>query len=98
MKFEFATATRILFGPGTLKESAGVARGFGSRAFLVTGRDTSRSEPLSRLLKESGVDSVLFPVAGEPEIQTVNDGTELCRREQCALIISFGGGSVIDAG
>jgi hypothetical protein len=38
MRFEFATATRILFGPGTVQEVASLALGMGTRAFVVTGR------------------------------------------------------------
>ena len=37
MRFEFATATRIVFGPGTLREVAPAAREMGARALLVTG-------------------------------------------------------------
>ena len=46
MRFEFATATRILFGPGTLREVAPLAREMGSRAFVITGRTYSRAGPL----------------------------------------------------
>ena len=46
MQFEFATATQIIFGAGKLSEAAGMAREFGSRALVVTGRDLSRAEKL----------------------------------------------------
>ena len=38
MRFEFATAARILFGAGTVREVAPAAREMGRRALLVTGR------------------------------------------------------------
>jgi alcohol dehydrogenase class IV len=96
--FEFATATRIIFGAGVLREIGALAKGFGRRALIVTGRDTRRAEPLKALLGEQGVDTVTFPVSGEPEVQTVKQGLGLAREQECDLIIGFGGGSALDAG
>ena len=36
MRFEFATASRIIFGPGTLREAGTVAKGLGRRALAMT--------------------------------------------------------------
>lgn len=98
MQFEFATATRILFGAGKLREIGTLARSFGRRALVVTGHHPQRAEPLLRLLGEQDVTAVVFPVAGEPKIQTVHTGTDLARAEKCDLVISFGGGSALDTG
>jgi alcohol dehydrogenase YqhD (iron-dependent ADH family) len=38
MRFEFASAARIIFGPGAVREVARAARALGQRALLVTGR------------------------------------------------------------
>ena len=46
MRFEFATATRIIFGPGTLKEIGSIAAEMGSRALVVTGSSPKRAQPL----------------------------------------------------
>lgn len=96
--FECATATRIIFGPGTIREAGSLAREFGQRALLVTGRDQSRSQPLIKLLHGQGVSAFTFPVAGEPDLETVQRGTTLARQERCELVISLGGGSALDAG
>ena len=98
MRFEFATATRIIFGPGTLRELGVLAKEFGRCAFVVTGRDPSRAKQVATILNEHGVSSVLFAVPGEPEIKTVQDGIALARQNQCDQVISFGGGSALDAG
>jgi alcohol dehydrogenase class IV len=98
MRFEFATATRIIFGPGTLKEAASVAKEFGRRALVVLGRNPSRAERLLSLLRETGVTFTTFSVSGEPEIGTVEKGVGLAKQERCDLVISFGGGSVLDTG
>jgi alcohol dehydrogenase class IV len=43
MRFEFATATKIIFGAGTLREAGAAAKEFGQRALVVTGRDAKRA-------------------------------------------------------
>jgi alcohol dehydrogenase class IV len=96
MRFEFATATRIIFGNSVLREADLIARRFGRRALVVTGRDARRAEPLLSGLRESEMDVVPFAVDGEPEIATVQQGTELARQEACDLVIGFGGGSALD--
>ncbi len=97
MRFEFATAARIVFGAGTLRELGPISRGLGSRALVVTGRDARRAEPLLKILHDDGVRATTFPVAGEPELSTVEQGTELAKTGRCDLVIGFGGGSVLDA-
>ena len=97
MKFEFATPTKIIFGPGTLSEAAGLAREFGSRALVVTGRGSSRAEKLLANLQSNGVSPVIFAVSGEPELATIEQGTGLAKIEQCELVIGIGGGSALDA-
>ncbi len=97
MRFEFATATRIIFGAGALREIGALARGLGSRTLVVTGHDSSRAEQLLALLREAGVSAVIFSVTGEPEISTIERGTALAKQENCELVIGFGGGSALDA-
>jgi alcohol dehydrogenase class IV len=97
MRFEFATAARIITGAGTVREAADIAKGFGNRALLVTGRDTKRASPLLENLAKAGVATVTFSVAGEPELATVEQGTALAKKEDCGLVIGFGGGSALDA-
>ncbi len=98
MKFEFATATRIVFGAGAVNDAGAIARDLGRRALVVTGRDLRRAERMLINLQSAGVSAVTFPVAGEPELTTVERGVKLARSERCELVIGFGGGSAIDAG
>jgi len=97
MKFEFATATRIIFGAGKGNDVGPIAKEFGRRAFVVTGRDSRRAERILAGLKSSGSGPVTFSVADEPELETVERGTKLARAERCELVIGFGGGSALDA-
>ena len=97
-RFEFATATRIVFGAGTLREVAPAAAALGRRALVVTGASPGRAAPLVGALQAAGVATILFPVSGEPTVELVSRGTEFARAERCDMVISMGGGSAIDAG
>jgi alcohol dehydrogenase class IV len=99
MDFEFATATRIIFGAGKLALAAQAAAEMGNRVFLVTGRSSlERHERVLDLLAAQGVDAVHFPVCGEPTVSMVREGVELARDSACDIIVALGGGSAIDAG
>ena len=98
MRFEFATATRIVFGSGTLKDVGTIAKEFGARALVVTGGNTERALRLVELLQEAGVSSSLFAVACEPTIEMVVQGVAVAKRGRCDVVISLGGGSAMDAG
>src|SRR5438132_5795398 len=97
MRFEFATATRIIFGAGALREVGPIAKGFGHRALIVTGRSAGRSSVLNRLLGEQGIARWTLAIAGEPTIEDVERGIQFARGQECDLVIGFGGGSAMDA-
>ena len=96
MKFEFATASRIIFGQGTVKEVAPMASKMGNCALLVTGRNVERAGPLSRSLKNAGMKIVTFSVSDEPTIELTIEGVELARQNASDIVIGMGGGSVVD--
>ena len=98
MRFEFATATRIIFGAGTLKQIGPIAAETGRRALVVTGLATALTRPLLDLLAAQGIDCEIFPVSGEPTLEVVRQGIQHVRLASCDLVIGFGGGSAIDAG
>jgi alcohol dehydrogenase class IV len=97
VRFEFTSPGRIVFGAGTLREAGTLAREFGGRALVVTGRDTKRAGPLLKILREAGVNTVTFSITGEPELSTVERGVTSAKKEGCELVIGFGGGSALDA-
>lgn len=93
MAFEFATATRIIFGEGTAATLPELARTLGMHPLVVTGASTDRAASLvSALSAES------FRVPGEPTIELVREGARVALNAGCDVVISVGGGSAIDAG
>lgn len=98
MNFEFATATRIVFGAGKLGELGALARGCGQRVLLVTGKGAWRAIRASELLEAAGFPVTVFAVAGEPTIALVEQGVKLAREAGCEFVVAMGGGSAIDAG
>ena len=97
MRFEFATAGRIVFGPGTLKEVGASAKTLGYRPLVVTGRNPARAAKLLERLAAGGLSPLTFTVAGEPTTDCVLAGVKQAREAGCDLVIGFGGGSAVDA-
>jgi alcohol dehydrogenase class IV len=98
MRFEFATATRIIFGPGTISETAALSGEMGKRAFVVTGSTNLRAEPLLELLGKQGIDYLTFNISGEPTTTIAAEAVQAARQAESDLVISIGGGSVLDTG
>jgi alcohol dehydrogenase class IV len=96
--FEFATVGRIVFGRGKSQQIPILARDLGRRALLVLGGSSRGREVLTQGLSHAGVRTVVFNVSGEPTTHLVDEGTAIARAAGCDLVISVGGGSVIDAG
>ena len=67
MRFEFATAQRVLFGPGTLKEVGPIAKTLGTHALVVTGRTPARAAPLLELLATHGLIKTAFGGRGRTD-------------------------------
>jgi len=96
MRFEFATATRIIFGPGTLREVGAAAAEIGSRALVVIGSTAARAQPLLDELTAQEIAVVTYSVASEPTVGTARVGVQRAREAGCDLVVGFGGGSALD--
>jgi len=95
VQFEFATASKVIFGKGSLDKVPGIIAGMGNNVLIVTGKNQGRAGILSNQI--SGKTLSFFSVESEPTIEMINVGVQLARTEKCNLVIGFGGGSVIDA-
>lgn len=93
MRFEFATATRIVFGEGAAATLPELVRSFGTRAMLVTGASPERAAWLA-----SALEAEVFSVPGEPTVDRVREGARRAHETGRDVVLAVGGGSAIDAG
>lgn len=98
MAFEFATAQRIIFGDGVLEQAGTLAAAFGRNALVIAGANRRHVEPLLAVLRAAAVDATVYAVHGEPDVATVAGGATVARENAVDLVLSIGGGSVVDAG
>lgn len=98
MEFEFATASRILFGAGTARQAPSLAAGLGQKPVVVTGGNPERAASLLDAIAAQGARAVVFPVREEPTLDTARQAVEAARDAGCDLVIGQGGGSALDVG
>ena len=91
--FEFATATRIVFGTGTIAQLETISKSLGSEPLVVTGKNVSRIPKSAAFLAAATVN-----VSDEPTFELVRAGVAKAREAGCDSVIAVGGGSAIDAG
>ena len=96
MNFEFTTANRIIFGPGSLNRIGALAGKMGRHAFVIIGKDRRRCKGLLGLLDAQDVAYSCFSVAEEPTVDRVIQGVDTARTAGCDMVIGMGGGSVLD--
>ena len=102
-EFNYYMPTRILFGPGKLKELATTPYLPGRKALIVisSGNSMKKYGYIDRVvgyLKENGVESVVFDkILPNPIAQHVAEGAKVARDNNCDFVIGLGGGSSIDS-
>ena len=95
MRFEFATAGRIMAGAGRVAELPGVLAGLGSRVLVCTGANPARHAGLLASLR---LPAAVLEVPGEPTVALARAGVAAAREHGADVVAAIGGGSVIDAG
>lgn len=98
MRFEFATATKIIFGAGVLNDIGKLAAQMGKHALVVVGGQAERASTLLNLLHEQGISTTTLSVMAEPSIELAQEGAQQARDAGCDIVIGFGGGSALDTG
>jgi alcohol dehydrogenase YqhD (iron-dependent ADH family) len=102
MTYEFFIPTRIIFAAGGLKQLPGIAREWGKKPLLITGRGSMRrlgitGRVISALEKEEIKVTPFERVEPNPRVTTIDDAARIFREQKLDLIIALGGGSVMDA-
>ncbi len=88
-------------GEDALRMSSKYLVDYGKKAFIVTGKNVSRTRIMSDLasvLDECGISHFVFDdVVGEPTDEIITQGRKLFELSGCDFIIGIGGGSPIDS-
>lgn len=101
MRFTYYNPTKIYFGD-QLEKLGEVVRSYGSKPLVIYGSGSIKSngvyDTVMKSLKAAGlIVSEFAGVESNPQYSTVNRATDVCKAEDCDVIVAVGGGSVIDA-
>ena len=93
MSFEFATAARLIVGPGRAAEFPVLLAGLGSRALICTG---SRPAQPRRAAGGAAPARHSYHVDREPTTESARTAAATAREHGADVVAAIGGGSVID--
>ncbi len=101
LDFSYYLPVNIIFGCGKADTAGKLARPYGEKALIVTGRSSAKKSGLyDRIasgLEQSGMSHLLFDkVTQNPLTTTAEEGASLARENNCDVIIGIGGGSIMD--
>ena len=101
MNFNYYLPVNVVFGCGKVKEAGEIAKQYGKKALIVTGKSSAKKSGLydkvNDSLKAAGLDSVLFDkVSQNPLTTTAMEGAEFAKENACDVIVAIGGGSIMD--
>ena len=99
--FDYMTPTRLIFGKGVVDEKlAAVMSGFGKKILLTYGGGSIKKIGLYDKVKELLKDYEVYELSGiqpNPKYDpSVLDGVKICKEKNIDVILSVGGGSVLD--
>jgi len=100
--FTFQNQTKIIFGSGTEKQVGREVKEFSDNILLVYGGGSIKKyglyEKLMDSLSEAEIKvTELGGVKPNPRLSLVQEGIEICRKQNIDFILAAGGGSVIDS-
>ncbi len=101
--FLFYNPTKIIFGKGTIKNTAREIKRYGKKPLFVYGaasiKKTGLYGKIVKILKENEIDFVEHAgVKSNPILSHTQEGIKKARENNCDIILAVGGGSVIDEG
>ncbi len=100
--FRLSRIPRILFRNGAINDLPAIAESYGKNLVLVTGTRSfaasDRADHLRGQLIARGVEIYQVTVAGEPSPVLVDESVRQLKEAGISLVVSIGGGSVMDTG
>ncbi len=99
--FDVAALPRIVFGPGRIKELAGLVKLYGNRVLLVTGKQSFKKshywQPLVDSLSDHNVQWEHAFIEQEPSPENVDRIVSRFHKTNIDTVVGIGGGSALDA-
>jgi len=100
--FSFSRIPEIYFGTGKLEVLPEKIKYFGKNILLVTGKSSFiKSSGGNRILNKLSEEKINFEMVqsiGEPSVKFIDEVCEKYKNHSFNVVVSIGGGSVIDAG
>lgn len=101
VNFDYQTPTRLIFGRGVVQEKLhGVMEKFGKRVLITWGGGSIKRSGLYDQVREILKDKEIYELPGiEPNPKydpSVLEGVRICKEKNIDVILSVGGGSVLD--
>ncbi len=102
MVVNFYRPVEVFFGKGAIEKAGEVARRYGFKALIVTGKESAKkSGSLDRLIKSlnsHGIHEYILynEVIPNPTDTIVNEGARIAVEEKVDFIVGLGGGSALD--
>lgn len=100
VNFDYMTPTRLIFGQGVVEQLAEVLRPLGRRVLLTYGGGSIKKIGLYQKVMELLKDFEIYELPGiepNPKYTTsVLGGVKICKEKKIDVILSVGGGSVLD--
>lgn len=98
--FDYQTPTRLIFGKGVVDKLPQVMSGFGKKILLTYGGGSIKKIGLYDKVKELLSDYEIYELSDikpNPKYDpSVLDGVRMCKENEVDVILSVGGGSVLD--
>jgi len=92
----------LRFGAGSFREAGRTVKKYGTRILVIRGGSSlvrsGRWDELLGILEESSVEWEELIVTGEPSPGLVDAAVRECKTKRIDVVLSIGGGSVLDAG
>lgn len=101
IEFNYYLPVNIVFGSGKVNKAGELAKPYGKKALIVTGKSSAKKSGLydkvNDSLKQAGLETELFDkVSQNPLTTTAGEGAAYAKEKGCDVVVAIGGGSIMD--
>ncbi len=101
IEFNYYLPVNIVFGSGKVNKAGELAKPYGKKALIITGKSSAKKSGLydkvNDSLKKAGLETELFDkVSQNPLTTTAGEGAAYAKEKGCDVVVAIGGGSIMD--